>query len=77
MGVSKSVILRLKKATEGGNALRKHAGSRGRNITPLEDRYVALVAKRNRNFTPIQIAANLATATHSHVSAKTISRGLN
>ncbi|GFW30041.1 hypothetical protein TNCV_1593591 [Trichonephila clavipes] len=44
MGVSKSVISRLKKATEGGNALRKHAGGRGRNITPLEDHYVAFMA---------------------------------
>lgn len=77
MGVSKSVISRLKKAAEGGNALRKHAGGRGRNTTPSEDRYVALVAKRHRNFTPRQIAANLATATGTHVSARTISRRLN
>ncbi|GFX03450.1 hypothetical protein TNCV_4634621 [Trichonephila clavipes] len=32
MGVSKSVISRLKKATEGGNALRKHIGFCGRAI---------------------------------------------
>ncbi|KAF8785640.1 hypothetical protein HNY73_011155 [Argiope bruennichi] len=63
MAVSKSIISRLKKAVEGGNALQKHAGDRGRNTTPLEDRYIALVAKRNRNLTPGQIAANLATVT--------------
>ncbi|GFW48576.1 hypothetical protein TNCV_4241571 [Trichonephila clavipes] len=47
MCVSKSVISLLKKAVESGNALRKHAGGRCRNITSLENRYVALVAKRN------------------------------
>ncbi|GFX22447.1 hypothetical protein TNCV_3600791 [Trichonephila clavipes] len=74
MGVSKGVISRLKKAVEGGNAFQKPAKGRGRNTTPLEDRYVAHVAKRNRNFTPGQIAANLATANDTHVSARTISR---
>ncbi|GFW39447.1 hypothetical protein TNCV_1834301 [Trichonephila clavipes] len=33
--------------------------------------------KRNRNFTPYQIAANLATVTGMHVSARTISQRLN
>ncbi|GFV26578.1 hypothetical protein TNCV_2102431 [Trichonephila clavipes] len=56
MVVSKSVISRLKKAAEGGKTLRKHAEGRGRNIIPLEDRYVAPVVKKNRNFTPVQIA---------------------
>lgn len=77
MGVAKSVISRLKKAAEGGNAMRKHAGGRGRNTTPQEDRYVSLVAKRNRHLTPSQIAADLATATGTNVSARTISRRLN
>ncbi|KAF8782316.1 hypothetical protein HNY73_012615 [Argiope bruennichi] len=35
IGVSKSVISRLKKTAEGGNALQKHAGGRDRNTTPL------------------------------------------
>ncbi|GFW70350.1 hypothetical protein TNCV_4914701 [Trichonephila clavipes] len=61
MSVSKSVISLLKKIAEGGNALRSHAESRGRNTTLLKDHYVALVTKRNRNFTPGRIAANLAT----------------
>ncbi|GFV70369.1 hypothetical protein TNCV_4797881 [Trichonephila clavipes] len=50
-GVSNSIISVLKKATDGGNASQKHAGGHSRNTTPLEDRYVALVAKRNRNLT--------------------------
>ncbi|GFX35484.1 hypothetical protein TNCV_102911 [Trichonephila clavipes] len=67
MDVSKSAISRL----------RKHAGGRGKSTTPSEDRYVALVGKRNRRFNPGQIAANLATATGTRVSARTISRRLN
>ncbi|GFV32138.1 hypothetical protein TNCV_1674271 [Trichonephila clavipes] len=63
MGSAKSVISRLKKTTEGGNVLKKHAGGCIRNTTHLEDRYVVLGAKRNRNFLPSQIAANIATAT--------------
>ncbi|GFU99927.1 hypothetical protein TNCV_1257761 [Trichonephila clavipes] len=77
MGVSKSVIWLLEKATEGANALQKHAEGRGRNTTPLEDHYVALVTKKNRSFSPSQIAANLVTAIGIHVSAKAISRRLN
>ncbi|KAF8781378.1 Neutral ceramidase like protein [Argiope bruennichi] len=69
IGVPKSVISRLKKDAEGGNALKKHAGGRGRNTTTLEDSYVSLMAKRNRNLTPGQTAANLATASRTHVSA--------
>ncbi|GFV11087.1 hypothetical protein TNCV_2718311 [Trichonephila clavipes] len=45
MGVSKSVISLLNKASEGGNALQKHAWNRGRNTISLENRYVLLVAK--------------------------------
>ena len=33
MGSSKSVILRLKKATEGGKAMENHAGGRRKIIT--------------------------------------------
>ncbi|GFW68329.1 hypothetical protein TNCV_2263191 [Trichonephila clavipes] len=73
----RSVISRFKKVAEGGNALRSHAEGQSRYTTPLEDRYVALGAKWNRNFTPGRIAANLATATGMHVSARTISRQLN
>ncbi|GFW19849.1 hypothetical protein TNCV_3561521 [Trichonephila clavipes] len=76
MGASKSVISQFEKAAEDGNALRKHVRGHGRNITILEDRYVVLVAKKKRNFTSSQIAANLATTTKTHISVRTISRGL-
>ncbi|KAF8763115.1 hypothetical protein HNY73_021330 [Argiope bruennichi] len=67
MCVSKSVTSRYKKAAEGGNAFQNHSGDRGRNTAPLEYRYAALVAERNRNLIPGQIAANLAIATGSLV----------
>lgn len=47
MGVSKSVISRIKKSAGVGNAMGKHVGGRGSNTTPQKDRYVSLVAKRN------------------------------
>ncbi|GFV50768.1 hypothetical protein TNCV_2214291 [Trichonephila clavipes] len=74
MSVSRSVISRLTKAAEGGNALRKHAGRCGGNTTSLGNRYVAFVAKRNIHFAPRLIAAILATSTGMHVSARIISR---
>ncbi|GFX82556.1 hypothetical protein TNCV_2167041 [Trichonephila clavipes] len=73
MDVSKSAMPQLKKAAEGVNPLRKHAGNHGRNTTPVEDHYIALVAKRNRNSTPYQITA---TASGTHVSARTISQSI-
>ncbi|GFW44248.1 hypothetical protein TNCV_1746771 [Trichonephila clavipes] len=69
---SKSAISRLKKIA-GGNTLRNHVEGQGRNPISLEDRYVALVAKRKRNSTLGRIAASLATATGTHLSARTIS----
>ena len=47
--------------------MQKHAGSRIRIITPQEDRYVSLIAKRNRNVTLSQMAADLAIANGTHV----------
>ncbi|GFU85014.1 hypothetical protein TNCV_1552781 [Trichonephila clavipes] len=51
-GCIEECISRLKKAAESRKALQKHSGCRGRNTTPLEDHYTALVTKRNRNVTP-------------------------
>lgn len=77
MGVSKSVISRLKKSFESGNALRKHAGGRARKTTPAEDKYLTVTAKRNRRSTPRQLAVDLACSTGTQVSARTVSRRLN
>lgn len=77
MGVSKSSISPLKKAAESGNAMQKYAGGRGWNTTPQEDLYISLVAKRNRNPTPNQIAEDIAIATGVCASSRTIFRRLN
>ena len=55
----------------------KCGGGRGRIPTLQEDRCVSLVEKRNKNFTPSQIAAGLAVATNSHISSKSILGQLN
>ena len=55
----KKCHLAIKKATEGANAMKNHAGVRKRFMTPEEDRYVSLVAEPNRNANPSQIAADI------------------
>ena len=77
MRASKSSILRLKKAVEGGNAMQQLAGGRRRIFTSQEDWDVSEVVKRNRNATPSQIPADLAIATGTHISARTISLPIN
>ena len=57
--------------------MKKHAGGRKRMITLEKDGYVSLVAKRNKNPTPRQIAADLEIASSTHNSARTILLRLN
>ena len=70
--MTKNVISVLKKITEDGNAIWKHTNVYGRITTPKEDSYISLVAKRNRNATSSQIAAENVIAIVAHVSARTI-----
>ncbi|GFX68429.1 hypothetical protein TNCV_3998611 [Trichonephila clavipes] len=58
---------------EADQSVNTVAAAMGRSTTPLEDHYVALVGKKDRNVNPGRIVANLATATDTHVSAKTFS----
>ena len=58
--------------------MQKQVGGCARITTPQEDRYISLVAKRNRNATPSrQIVADLAVTTGTHISAGTVSLQLN
>ncbi|GFW79855.1 hypothetical protein TNCV_3898561 [Trichonephila clavipes] len=57
----------IKEGLEGGNALRKHAGERGRNTTPLEDSYVALVVKKEQTFNSSPDSCN--PCNHYHVKS--------
>ena len=45
---SKSVILRLEKASENGYAMLKYVGDRRRIFTPQEDSYAFQVAKKEQ-----------------------------
>ena len=60
----------IRRAAENGNAMQKHAARRKRIIKPEEDRYVSLMAKKNRNATPNQIPVDLANAitTGTHIA---------
>ena len=69
--------LEIKNAAEDANDLQKHANGRRRIIAPQEDRYVSLMAKRNRNATPNQIAADLVVAFGTHVYDRAILFQLN
>ncbi|KAF8787337.1 NFU1 iron-sulfur cluster scaffold like protein [Argiope bruennichi] len=53
MGVSKSVISRLKKATEGGNALQKHAGDREGKFLNREKNYFLEIRETPYNMASI------------------------
>ena len=73
----KKCHLAIEKAAKGKNCTLKHCSGRKRIVTPQEDGYVSLVAKRIRNATPSQIIANPAISTSTRVSAKIISFQLN
>ncbi|GFV78893.1 hypothetical protein TNCV_4079931 [Trichonephila clavipes] len=74
MGVSKSVISRLRKLLKVEKLYESLLGVVVGTPHLLEDLYVVLVPIRNRNLIPGQIAANLATTIGTHVSARAISR---
>ena len=57
--------------------MQKYACGCRRIITSQENRRVSLLAERTRNTTPSRIAADLAIATGTHDSARTISIRLN
>ena len=71
MGEPKKCHPAINKAVEGGNAMKKDAGGLKIIITPEEDRYASLVAKKNRNVIPSHIATDLAIVTGTHNSART------
>ena len=52
--------------------MQKHASDRKRIITPQVDRHISIVEKRNKNGSPSQIAKDLAIATYTRVSTRTI-----
>ncbi|GFX76710.1 transposable element Tcb2 transposase [Trichonephila clavipes] len=55
---------------------RWHGGGRVRSTTPAEDRYIVLLAKRNRHTTAQQVANQFLAASGKQISRKTVARRL-
>ncbi|GFY02430.1 hypothetical protein TNCV_3503111 [Trichonephila clavipes] len=53
-----------------------HGGGRVRSMTPAEDGYIVLSAKRNRRTTAQQVANQFLAASGKQISRKTVARRL-
>ncbi|GFW50718.1 transposable element Tcb2 transposase [Trichonephila clavipes] len=77
LGIPQSVISRLwQRFQDDGNVSRCYSTGRPRVTKPNEDRYVAVIAKRNRRSTASDLSRQLSSATGTTVSRQTVSRRL-
>ncbi|GFX65074.1 HTH_Tnp_Tc3_2 domain-containing protein [Trichonephila clavipes] len=77
LGIAQSVISRLwKRFQDGGNVSRCYITGRLRVTTPNEDRYLAVIAKRNRRSIASDLSRQLSSATATTVSRQTVYRRL-
>ncbi|GFX54798.1 transposable element Tcb1 transposase [Trichonephila clavipes] len=75
--IAHSVVSWLWKSfTTTGMCSRRHGGGRVRSMTPSEDRYIVLSAKRNRRTTAQQVANQFLAASGKQISRKTVARRL-
>ncbi|GFX52347.1 ankyrin repeat domain-containing protein 17 [Trichonephila clavipes] len=75
--IAHSVVSRLWKSIETtGMCSRLHGGGRVRSMTPAEDRYIVLSAKRNRRTTAQQVANQFLAGSGKQISRKTVARCL-
>ncbi|GFV33347.1 transposable element Tcb1 transposase [Trichonephila clavipes] len=75
--IAHSVVSRLWKSFKTtGMCSRRHGGGRVRSMTPAEDRYIVLSAKRNRRTTAQQVANQFLAASGKQISRKTVARRL-
>ncbi|GFT92194.1 retrovirus-related Pol polyprotein from transposon 17.6 [Trichonephila clavipes] len=75
--IAHSVVSRLWKSFKTkGMCSRRHGGGRVRSTTPAEDRYIVLLAKRNRRTTAQQVANQFLAASGKQISRKTVARRL-
>ncbi|GFX51907.1 transposable element Tcb1 transposase [Trichonephila clavipes] len=75
--IAHSVVSRLWKSFKTtGMCSRRHGGGRVRSTTPAEDRYIVLLAKRNRHTTAHQVANQFLAASGKQISRKTVARRL-
>ncbi|GFU80671.1 transposable element Tcb1 transposase [Trichonephila clavipes] len=69
LGIAQSVISRLwQRFQDDGNVSRCYSTGRPRVTTPNEDRYLAVIAKRNRRSTASDMSRQLSSATGTTVS---------
>ncbi|GFW93211.1 transposable element Tcb2 transposase [Trichonephila clavipes] len=75
--IAHSVVSRLWKSFKTtGMCSRWHGGGRVRSTTPAEDRYIVLLAKRNRRITAQQVANQFLAASGRQISRKSVARRL-
>ncbi|GFV58002.1 hypothetical protein TNCV_2572981 [Trichonephila clavipes] len=75
--IAHSVVSRLWKSFKTtGMCSRRHGGGRVKSMTPAEDRYIVLSAKRNRRTTAQQVANQFFAASGKQISQKTVARRL-
>ncbi|GFT63598.1 transposable element Tcb2 transposase [Trichonephila clavipes] len=75
--IAHSVVSRLWKSFKTtGMCSRRHGGDHVRSTTPAEDRYIVLLAKRNRRTTAQQVANQFLAASGKQISRKTVARRL-
>ncbi|GFV86365.1 transposable element Tcb1 transposase [Trichonephila clavipes] len=73
LGITQSVISRLwQRFQDDGNMSRCYSTSRIRVTTLNEDRYLAVIAKRNRRSTASDLSCQLSLATGTTVSRQTV-----
>ncbi|GFW61639.1 HTH_Tnp_Tc3_2 domain-containing protein [Trichonephila clavipes] len=77
LGIAQSVISRLwQRFQDDGNVSRCYSTGRPRVTTPNEDRYLTVIAKRNRRSTTSDPSRQLSAATGTTVSRQTVYRRL-
>ncbi|KFM65676.1 Transposable element Tc1 transposase, partial [Stegodyphus mimosarum] len=77
LGIAQSVISKLwQRFRDDGNVSSRYNTDRPRVITPNEDRYWAVTAKRNRRSTASDLSRRLSSATGTTISRQTVYRRL-
>ncbi|GFU57761.1 HTH_Tnp_Tc3_2 domain-containing protein [Trichonephila clavipes] len=77
-GIAHSIVSRLwKQFQTTGTAIRGLSSGRPRGITPTDDRYIVLQARKNRRQTAGEIARHTTQATGRPISRFTVARRLH
>ncbi|GFX46836.1 transposable element Tcb2 transposase [Trichonephila clavipes] len=77
-GIAHSIVSRLwRQFQTAGTAIRGFSSGRPRGITPADDRYIVLQARRNRRQTAGEIARHTTQATGRPISRFTVARRLH